>query len=214
MAALQKDTPIANRCGLNLRICDANNLENIYQTIDFANISKIELNGGTTFATGGQARGKQVGFYDKLVGEFTMQTQILTQNLMVLMTGGDAVWDGQSPIVFKNRLFDRSRVFAIVGETVWRDRRGNVYGEQLVFHRVKPRIAYKRSFSKDGEVASVDIVFDLMQDDAGQIITRGEPKVLVVAGTLLTSLGYVTEEGMWVLGSSGSVTGQSLIMNG
>ena len=179
MAVLQKNTHIANRYGLNIRLCDANNLDIVYQTIDFANISAIDISGDEVFAHGGAAHEKRVGFYNKLVGEFTLSTQILTNDLLCLMTGGTANWDGSSPIVFKNRLLGQIRTFALICETVWQDKNGNVYGEQLILHRVRPRIAYNRKYALDGDVASVDIVFDIMQDAAGQVLTRGEPKLLV-----------------------------------
>lgn len=212
MSSLSPKVQIANRCGLNIQICDADNLNTVYQRIDFANISSIKLDGDTVFATGGAAHSNKVGFYNKLVGEFTLSTQILTQDLMCLMSGKSASWDGKSPIVFKNRLFDKSHVYAIVGDTVWKDKTGNVYEEKITFHRVKPRIAYKRSFVGEGEVASVDIVFDLLQNNYGQIITFGsaEPTAAVIAGTLKTSYGYVTANGTWVLGSGGAVNGASL----
>lgn len=214
MAVLQKNTHIANRYGLNIRLCDANNLDTVYQTIDFANLSSIEISGDAVFAHGGAAHEKRVGFYDKLVGEFTLSTQILTNNLLCLMTGGTTTWDGSSPIVFKNRLLEQVRTFALIGETVWKDKNGNVYGEQLILHRVRPRIAYSHKYSGDGDVASADIVFDIMQDEAGQVLTRGEPKLLAVGGTLMTSYGYVTDDGVWVLGNMASVDGDALILNG
>lgn len=214
MAVLQKNTHIANRYGLNIRLCDANNLDTVYQTIDFANISSIDISGDAVFAHGGAAHEKRVGFYDKLVGELTLSTQILTNNLLCLMTGGTATWDGSSPIVFKNRLLEQVRTFTLIGETVWQDKDGNVYGEQLILHRVRPRIAYNRKYALDGDVASVDIVFDIMQDASGRVLTRGEPKLIAVGGVVMTSYGYVTEDGVWVLENMASVDGDALILNG
>ena len=198
MAVLQKNTHIANRYGLNIRLCDANNLDTVYQTIDFANISSIDISGDAVFAHGGAAH----------------ETQILTNNLLCLMTGGTATWDGSSPIVFKNRLLEQVRTFTLIGETVWQDKNGNVYGEQLILHRVRPRIAYNRKYALDGDVASVDIVFDIMQDASGRVLTRGEPKLIAVGGVVMTSYGYVTEDGVWVLENMASVDGDALILNG
>lgn len=214
MAVLQKDTQIANRYGLNIRVCDANDIDVVYQTIDFANIGSIDIKGDSVFAYGGALHEKKVGFYDKLVGEFTLSTQILTNNLMILMTGGAALWDGKKPIVFKNRHLDGVRMFAIIGETVWQDATGNVYSEQLIIHRAKPRIAYNRSYELNSDVASVDIVFDIMQDVSGKVLTRGEPKLIAIGGTLMTQFGYVTPEGEWVLGDVACVSDDALILNG
>lgn len=214
MAVLQKNTPISNRYGLNIRLCDANNLDIVYQTIDFANISSIDIKGDTVFAHGGAAHEKKVGFYDKLVGEFTLSTQILTNDLLCLMTGGVASWDGSSPIVFRNRLLEQARTFAILCETIWQDKNGHAYSERLTLHRIRPRIAYNRKYALDGDVANVDIVFDIMQDAAGQVLTRGEPKLIAVGGVVMTSYGYVTGDGVWVLGDIASVSGDALILNG
>ena len=214
MAILQKDTRFANRYGLNVRLCDADNLDIVYQTIDFANISSIDISGDIVFAYGGADHEKRIGFYDRLVGEFTLSTQILTNDLLCLMTGGTATWDGFSPIVYRHRLLEKVRTFALVGETVWKDSDGNVYGEQLIFHRVRPRISYAHKYSGDGEVSSADIVFDIMQDAAGQVLTRGEPRLLAVGGTVMTSYGYVTEDSVWMLGTIASANEDALILNG
>jgi hypothetical protein len=63
-------------------------------------------------------------------------------------------------------------------------------------------------------VASVDIVFDIMQDASGRVLTRGEPKLIAVGGVVMTSYGYVTEDGVWVLENMASVDGDALILNG
>lgn len=214
MAIIQRDTQIANRYGLNIKICDYEDSSKIYQIIDFANISSLDLNGGVTYASGGAKREKQIGFYDKFIGEFTLSTQILTKDLLFLMTGGGGNWDGVSPIVFKNRLLEQPRSFTIIAETVWQDKNGNIYGERLILHKVRPRIAYNYSYGISGDVASVDIVFDILQDLSGKVLTRGEPKLLVVGGTLMTSYGYVTEYDVWVLENMGSINVDTLILNG
>ena len=210
---MQSFTRIANRCGLDLKICDANNPSTVYQKIDFANISTVDLSGDKSYATGGQNKGNRIIFNNKMVGELTLSTQILTQDLLCLMTGGGYAWDGEAPIAFRNRLFDRLRAFTIVGETVWKGTDGQVYGEHIVFHRVKPKIAYKRSYAGDGDVVDVDIVFELLQDDDGRVITRGEPKGLVIGEQLLTTFGQVTNYGEWSTGDSASVNNHTLVIN-
>ena len=210
---MQPYTQIANRCGLNLKICDANDPSTVYQRIDFANISTADLSGDRSYATGGQNKGNRIIFNNKVVGELTLSTQILTQDLLCLMTGGGYVWDGETPITFRNRLFDRLRAFTIVGETVWQAADGQVYGERLVFHRVKPKIAYKRTYSGEGDVVGVDIVFELLQDDDGRVLTRGEPNGLVIGHQLLTTFGKVTNNGRWVTDDSASVNDCTLVIN-
>lgn len=206
MPTIQKNTKIANRYGLNIRICDSNDSSKVYQTIDFANISSLDLSGDTVYARGGARQEKRIGFYDKLVGEFTLSTQILTNDLLCLMTGSTGNWDGESPITFKNRLLEKVRTFTLFGDTVWKDEDGNVYSEEIVLHKVRPRIAYNRSYDGSGDVASVDIVFDLMEDENGLVFSTGKGSELnVVAGTLISTYGAVDANSVWDLGAEGVV---------
>lgn len=169
---LQKNKPIANRYGLDLKICDADNVAKVYQTIDFANISEVEMQGNMVYATGGQKGSKKIGFHDDITGELTLQTQLLAQDVVYLMTGRGANWDGKSPIEFRNRLFDKQRFFAIIGETVWCDSDGNIYSERLFLHRVRPKVAYGHGFEGEGEVVGTDIVFDLFENNGGEMLTK------------------------------------------
>lgn len=206
MPTIQKNTKIANRYGLNIRICDSNDTSKVYQTIDFANISSLDLSGDTVYARGGARQEKRIGFYDKLVGEFTLSTQILTNDLLCLMTGSTGNWDGESPITFKSRLLEKVRTFTLFGDTVWKDEDGNVYAEEIVLHKVRPRIAYNRSYDGSGDVASVDIVFDLMEDENGLVFSTGKGSELnVVAGTLISTYGAVDINSVWDLGTEGVV---------
>lgn len=214
MGALQKNTQIANRYGLNISLCDANNPDTVYQTIDFANISSVRIEGGTTFASGGAGREKNIGFYDNIVGEFTLSTQILTNDLLCLMTGGVTSWDGESPIVFRNRFLEKPRTYALKAETVWQDKEGNIYDEFLTIHRMRPRVAFGRNYSGETDVASVDIVFDIMEDSAGRVISRrGDESgldVIVIEENLIAPLGYVDENGVWFLNADASITAETL----
>lgn len=214
MAVLQKDTQLSSRYGLNLRLCAANDLDKIYQRIEFANISSASLDADAVFATGGAIHKRKIAFFDGIVGELTLTTQILTQDLLCLMSASGASWDGHSPIVFRSRGGEREDAYAMIGETVWKDKNGCVYGEQLIFHRIRPRVAYKRTYSGDGDVADVKIVFDILLDESNRAMTRGIPKLLVVGGTLLTTQGYVTEDGVWVTGSIASYDDNTIILNG
>jgi hypothetical protein len=169
---LQKNKPIANRYGLDLKICDADNISKVYQIIDFANISEVQIQGNMVYAIGGQKSSKKVGFHDDVAGELTLQTQLLAQDVMYLMTGRGSSWDGKSPIEFRNRLFDRHRFFAIIGETVWCDSDGYIYSEHLFLHRVRPKVAYGHGFEGEGEVVGTDIVFDLFENDDRVMLTK------------------------------------------
>ena len=214
MRELQKNTQIANRYGLNISLCDAYNPDTVCQTIEFANISSVNIEGGTTFARGGAGREKSIGFYDNIVGEFVLSTQILTNDLLCLMAGGGDSWDGESPIVFKNRFLEKPRIYVLKAETVWQDKEGNVYSEFLTIHRTRPRVAFGRNYSGETDVASVDIVFDIMEDNAGRVISRrGDESgldVIVVEENLIAPFGYVDENGVWFLNADASITAETL----
>lgn len=215
MSTIQKNTKIANRYGLNIRICDSNDTSKVYQTIDFANISSLDLSGDTVYARGGARQEKRIGFYDKLVGEFTLSTQILTNDLLCLMTGNTGNWDGESPITFKNRLLEKVRTFTLFGDTVWKDEDGNVYAEEIVLHKVRPRIAYNRSYDGSGDVASVDIVFDLMEDENGLVFSAGKgEELIVVAGTLISPYGVIETGDIWDVNNAGTVENGVLSLTG
>ena len=82
MAVLQKDTQLSSRYGLNLRLCATNDLDKIYQRIEFANISSASLDADAVFATGGAIHKRKIAFFDGIVGELTLTTQILTQDFL------------------------------------------------------------------------------------------------------------------------------------
>lgn len=211
---LQKNEQIANRYGLNIRLCDVDDISVVYQVIDFANISSVSIKSDTIFARAGASHEKSVGFYDKIVGEFALTTQILTNDLLCLMAGTAVSWDGTSPIVFKSNLLGQVRTFALLCETVWQSKDGGPHNETLFFHRVVPRVAYNRKYAFSGDAESVTIFFDIMQDTTGRALTRGSESALSANGTIITSYGYVTEDGVWVLDDSASVDGDTVIIKG
>lgn len=208
-----KELNLANRYGLDIRIFDEDSTGDKFQKIGFGKFSNVKFDEKMTYARGGSNKEKLIGFCGDFTGEFTLSTEILDNDLVFLMAGGSGGtinWDSSSPIVFKPRLLEKSRYFVLSAKTVWQDDSGTVYEEFLVFHKVKPRVAYASKYSGD-ETAFVEVVFDVMQDDSGVVLTRGNPKSVAINQKLITTSGHV-EDYAWILGDLGIVDGNALIL--
>lgn len=169
--ALTKDTQFANRYGLDLKIYALGESTNPLLTIDFANVSNIEVSGDRTWATGGQEHANKIGFNNPLQGTATISTQILTAEVLQLMSGGDLAGFTGPEVVFKNDSMTMPKYYTITAETVWQDAAGNIYDETMTFHKASAQRAFNISYSGEGDPLSVDIVLDLLQDDDGKVIT-------------------------------------------
>lgn len=111
--ALTNTTQFANRYGLNIKIYDYELDEQgavVEPTgtpkmlIDFANVCDVDISGDRVWATGGQAHANKIAFNDPIQGTFTISTQILTTQLLALMSGGDIPigTEAEDEIVFQN----------------------------------------------------------------------------------------------------------------
>lgn len=171
---MTKTTQFANRYGLNIKIHSFGNTSGTpLMTIDFANVSDIDVGGDRSWATGGQGHVNKVGFNNPIEGTFKLSTQIMTTELLALMAGHDPSTAG-STVVFENTSNVTPKYFTIEAETVWQDASGAVYNENLTFHKACPKRALNISYSGDGDPTSVDVEFDLMQDDNGKVLTVGK----------------------------------------
>lgn len=170
--ALTTTTKMANRYGLNVSIyaLDDTTMQTALMTIDFANVSNIEVTSDKVWATGGQDHANQIGFNNPLNGSFTLSTQIMTAEVLNLMAGGQA-GSATSTIEFKNDATAAPKYYIIKAETVWQDDAGNTYAETMTFHKASPRKAINISYSGDGDPLSVDIVFDLLQNSEKKLLT-------------------------------------------
>ena len=170
--ALTNTTQFANRYGLNIEIYASTDTEmkTPLMTIDFANVSDISLDGDRTWATGGQDHANKIGFNNTLEGTLKISTQIMTMELLTLMSGGTP-GAGTTTVVFENSTNTMPKYFIIKAETVWQDADGMTYAETLIFHKACPKRAFNISYSGDGDPTSVDVEFDLMQDADGKILT-------------------------------------------
>ena len=170
--AIATTTQFANRYGLNISIYAAGDttMASTLMTIDFANVSDIDISGDRTWATGGQGHVNKIGFNDPVQGTFKLSTQLMTMELLNLMAGGEA-GSGTTTVTFENKTNDAPKYYIIKAETVWQDAAGATYDETMTFHKTCPKRALNISYNGDGDPTSVDVEFDLLQDDNGKVLT-------------------------------------------
>ena len=170
--AIASTTQFANRYGLNITIYAATDISmsDALMTIDFANVSDIDISGDRTWATGGQGHVNKIGFNDPVRGTFKLSTQLMTMELLNLMAGGTA-GSGTTTVVFENKANDVPKYYIIKAETVWQDAAGLTYDETMTFHKACPKRALNISYNGDGDPTSVDVEFDLLQDENGKVLT-------------------------------------------
>ena len=170
--AISTTTQFVNRYGLNVSIYAATDtsMSSALMTIDFVNVSDIDISGDRTWATGGQAHVNKIGFNDPVQGTFTLSTQIMTMELLNMMAGG-TVGSGTTTVSFENTANSMPKYYIIKAETVWQDAAGATYDETITFHKACPQRALNISYNGDGDPVSVDVVFDLLQDANGKVLT-------------------------------------------
>ncbi len=205
---------IGNRYGLNILIYDQSDWNTPLVRIPYANMSELELTRDTVWATEGQKRGKTVGFYGNYAGTFKLSTQIQTMELLGILMDKAITSQHGNIILFGTRPYRAPRFYTIVAETVWKGTDGGVYGEKLTLFKLCAKRALNLTYSGDGEPLSMDVEFDILDDDYGRVIEKGEPVVIVVDETLLTIAGsYLGIDETYVAPSTGvSVVDETLIM--
>lgn len=177
--ALSSTTQFANRYGLDVRVfaigANVANAAEALINIDFVNSCALEVTGERSWATGGQAKVNKIAFNNPLSGTFTMSTQILTDQLLNLMSGAnvaDANVASSDTVVFENDAFQAPAYYQISANTVWQDANGATYAETVVCHKATPQRAFNITYEGgDGDPSSMDIVFDLMEDANHKIVT-------------------------------------------
>lgn len=169
---ISNTTQFANRYGLNIEIYAHTDttMTTPIMTIDFANVSDVDISGDRTWATGGQDHSNKIGFNDPLQGTLKLSTQIMTMELLSLMSGGD-VTAADTTVVFENTANTTPKYYIIKADTVWQDADGLTYSETLTFHKACPKRAFNISYNGEGDPTSVDVEFDLMQDTDGKVLT-------------------------------------------
>ena len=172
MPNISKTTQFANRYGLNVAFyaeSDAS-MQTPLISVDFANVSDIEISGDRVWATGGQGHVNKIGFDNPIQGTFKLSTQILTSELLTLMAGGD-IASATTTVEFKNTANTAPKAYIVKAETVWQDASGTVYDEVMTFHKALPKKALNISYNGDGDPTSVDIEFDLMENADHKVLT-------------------------------------------
>lgn len=174
--ALTNTTQFANRYGLNIKIYEytdgtvpTGDSATPKCTVDFANVTDIEVNGDITWATGGQGHVNKIGFNDPMTGTFKLSTQIMTVELLKTFACDTTTTAGT--VVFKNAANSTPKYYTISAETVWQDAAGATYSETMTFHKVCPKRALNLSYSGEGDPMSVDFEFDLLEDANGNMLT-------------------------------------------
>lgn len=169
-------TPIqfSNRYGLDITIKKFGETSGSELTIDFANVCDVNISGDRVWATGGQDHSNKIAFNNPLEGTFKISTQIMTTQLLALMSGDDnpASVTDTSTVVFKNDAASACpEYFEITATTVWQDANGVTYSETMTFHKVCPKRALNISYSGTGDPTSVDVEFDVLADASGNVVT-------------------------------------------
>lgn len=172
---LNNATQFANRYGLNIEIYAHTDKEMAtpLMTIDFANVSDVNISGDRTWATGGQDHANRIGFNDPIQGTLKLSTQIMTMELLTLMAGCE-LDKANTTVTFANTANTTPKYYIIKAETVWQDADGQTYSETLTFHKACPKRALNISYSGEGDPTSVDVEFDLMRDTDGNVLTMAK----------------------------------------
>lgn len=169
--ALAATTQYANRFGMNLKFYPygSETTGEPVATVDFANEVSVELSGSSVWATGGQSHANKVGFVDPYEGTMTISTQVLTTQFLALMGGKDMATFSGNEITFNNN--DANRFYTVIGETVWKDKDGVTYAEEIKAFKASPQRAYNVTYTGTGDPSSMDVVFDLTEDDDGNVFS-------------------------------------------
>lgn len=167
----------ANRCGLNMNIYKYPKTDDgaTSVVVDFANECALDVSGDITWATGGQHASKLVGFNNPMEGTFRISTQLMTKKLLALISGADATAEA-TEIVFKNVAAENTIYYVIEADTVWKNPEGTTETEHVIIHKALPKRAYNVVYNGAGDPISIDIEFELMEDENGEVVTldRGE----------------------------------------
>lgn len=168
---------IANRYGLDTKIYAYTGSpiatgDTPVLTVDFANITDIELSADVVWATGDRNHSNQVPFDEPYQGSMTFQTQCIPLQLMALVTNDTGVTGDTGEVTFKNDLDGTAspKFYVLVSDTIWKDENGAILNETLTAYKARPRKDYSVSYSGTGDPQSISIVFDLVGDTDGNVL--------------------------------------------
>lgn len=172
--ALTNTTQYANRMGMDLKFFKyGTEIEDgVTQpdlTVDFANEIKVELSGGNTWATGGKKHANKIAFSDPMEGTITISTQLMTTAMLGVIAGKDLTQLKDNEIIFNNN--DETQFWVITGDTIWKDIGSAKVPEKIKAYKASPQKAYNITYNGSGDPTSMDIVFDLAEDDDGNVFS-------------------------------------------
>lgn len=180
--AISTTTKMANRLGLNLEFYTytangtiAANTDPV-ATIDFANEVSLELSTDLTWATGGRAHSKMVGFRNPYEGTLKISTQIVNMAILHLVAEGNISASGTTA-TFKNDASSMiPKYYIIKGKTLWQDEEGNTYDETITVYKACVKPNYNVTYNGEGDPQSLDVEFELGTNDDGEVveITRAD----------------------------------------
>lgn len=185
--AVTNTTQFANRYGLDIKIYElgkqaAEPAEDPIMTIGFANECALELSGERVWATGGQAHSNKIAFNDPIEGTFTISTQVMTSQVIALVAGADVKATPGLEVTFENTPNSNPKYYTVVCTTVWQDAAGVTYDETITLYKATPSRAFNITYSGEGEPLSVDVQFDLLEDDSGKVVTITKADKTVQSG--------------------------------
>lgn len=164
--ALTNTTKVANRFGVDLVFHEYGASATTGDiTIDYANEVSFEITGDAVYATGGQGHKRLIGFNNPIEGSMTISTQIITQQLLALITADST--SGSS--TFKSQ--DENKYYTVTGTTSWKAEDGTVYTETITVHKCFVRPNYSAAYTGDGDPHSIDINIELLEDGDNGMIT-------------------------------------------
>lgn len=182
--ALTNTTQYANRFGANLDFysygTEISDSTTPVVTIDFANEVKVELSGGNTWATGGQKHANKIAFTDPVNGTLTISTQLLNTATLAMIAGKDITSITGNEVIFNNN--DETKFYTIVGETMWKDIDSNMDTETFKVYKASPQKAYNITYNGSGDPTSMDLVFDLAEDDDGNVFSTKKAEKTAAGG--------------------------------
>lgn len=182
--AMEKTTKISNRYGLNLKLTEygVDSDENAIN-IDFANEVSLEVTGEIVWATGGQNHSNKIGFKDPKKGTVKISTQLVSIELLNLISGGKLVG---TKVSFKDDI-EPLKYYKITGETVWQDESGKVYSEKITAYKCLPKPNYNVTYNGSGDPQSLDIEFELSPDSKGNFVDLEYADQAAAAASVLSN---------------------------
>lgn len=133
-------------------------------SVDFANQVSVDISGDKVWATGNRAHANRVPFDDPMEGTLVINTQMMTTQLLAVIMNTTVVNNG---VVFNNN--STSKFYIVTGETVWKDKDGNTYNENIVCYKASPRKAYAANYIGTGDPTELEVTFDLTENKSGDV---------------------------------------------